>query len=158
MLSCSPHKFPFCSRARNDTHTHPPRKQKNCVCVSLCPSLSLSLCVSLCVCVFQAIWLPRRWVITLPCTSIVICFCFTNKTLASCSSSISAMLNPCVDPFAAAGLLSVCVSLALVCSLSLSLSLSLAFLSRASERLPLRTGAESKRRRGGRRHPTGSRA
>lgn len=32
------------------------------------------------------------------------------------------MLNPCVDPFAAAGFLSVCVSLALVCSLSLSLS------------------------------------
>jgi hypothetical protein len=71
MLSCSPHKFPFCSRAPNDTHTHPPGgKKKLCVCVSLSVPLFL---LSLCVWVFQAIWVPRRWVITLPCTSIMIC-------------------------------------------------------------------------------------
>jgi hypothetical protein len=75
-----------------------------------------------------------------------ICFCFTNKSLASRSSLSSAMLNPCVHPFAAAGLLSVCVSLPLVCSLSLSLSR----FSReqASERLPLRSSAHAQRASG----------
>lgn len=59
------------------------------------------------------------------------------------------MLNPCVDPFAAAGFLSVCVSLALVCSISLSLSLSRVSLARERASSTAHRRREQAAKRGG---------